>query len=540
MEKISIVKGQASRLTSSEEDCQLQREILEFIEKSEKSTLEVQKITEHKLDQLREKVANFFCEDPVQFKLEECFRIFVSFVQRFKVAVDENRKRMENIEKIKARQQKCGVESASPDKTVMSRSCELKNSLALAETGSKDVSKVKRSRPSSQEISDVHSNLVEFLTCPESVEATVNLDGNVFGTNFRRVGSGRRSLRSVPLPVAEQRERSVSNESGSSGESFNRFSPLRRTLNYRREAKKEPLESPKPEICPLADQKEPEKVSPDSPKAGTQITRPTANFCLDLRKKNPSQHFVQHLTAIISPSKFVASNDSLHREFGSQDPSLKDSNIIISTITKASHIPVLPPIQRRSSSFTMEGKSPPPNAAIVIPLQKITEMSVDSLPEYSEFAKSQICKPEVGGKTKSKCSARSVSKSGTGRVVATVQTTASRTKSTVVLQRQHSLRSGRITTSTVKCSSSPVVQRSRSYYRSPSTISRTNLTSDPGTVQSYRRSSVLLGPGEEKPSEIASPGRAKYSVKPSFMKPTSASAARSRISPPVVGYTSTN
>lgn len=45
------------------------------------------------LEVLRGQLAEFFCEDPNSFKMEECFKIFYQFSEKFKQAVRENEKR---------------------------------------------------------------------------------------------------------------------------------------------------------------------------------------------------------------------------------------------------------------------------------------------------------------------------------------------------------------------------------------------------------------------------------------------------------------
>lgn len=45
------------------------------------------------VEALRLQLAEFFCEDPASFKLEECFKIFHSFCEKFKQAVNENERR---------------------------------------------------------------------------------------------------------------------------------------------------------------------------------------------------------------------------------------------------------------------------------------------------------------------------------------------------------------------------------------------------------------------------------------------------------------
>lgn len=45
------------------------------------------------VETLRLQLAEFFCEDPNTFKLEECFKIFQTFCEKFRQAVQENERR---------------------------------------------------------------------------------------------------------------------------------------------------------------------------------------------------------------------------------------------------------------------------------------------------------------------------------------------------------------------------------------------------------------------------------------------------------------
>lgn len=45
------------------------------------------------LEVLRVQLSEFFCEDANSFKIEECFKIFYTFCEKFKQAVKENEKR---------------------------------------------------------------------------------------------------------------------------------------------------------------------------------------------------------------------------------------------------------------------------------------------------------------------------------------------------------------------------------------------------------------------------------------------------------------
>ena len=47
------------------------------------------------LTKIQEELAEFFCEDPKSFKLEECYKAFLQFNNNFKKAVVDNEKRKE-------------------------------------------------------------------------------------------------------------------------------------------------------------------------------------------------------------------------------------------------------------------------------------------------------------------------------------------------------------------------------------------------------------------------------------------------------------
>lgn len=55
------------------------------------------------LENVRRRLADFFCEDINSFKLEECFRVFHGFYCKFKQAVAENARRRLQEEQANAR-----------------------------------------------------------------------------------------------------------------------------------------------------------------------------------------------------------------------------------------------------------------------------------------------------------------------------------------------------------------------------------------------------------------------------------------------------
>ncbi|XP_057677674.1 FH2 domain-containing protein 1-like [Corythoichthys intestinalis] len=69
-----------------------QQEMSPFLMQCEEQLLSL-KVSARELDVLSYAVAEYFCEDPNRFKLEECCAIFHSFCRRFRTAVQENRER---------------------------------------------------------------------------------------------------------------------------------------------------------------------------------------------------------------------------------------------------------------------------------------------------------------------------------------------------------------------------------------------------------------------------------------------------------------
>lgn len=55
------------------------------------------------LEEVRRSLAEFFCEDMNTFKIEECFKIFHQFYQKFNQAVTENERRRIQEEQVLAR-----------------------------------------------------------------------------------------------------------------------------------------------------------------------------------------------------------------------------------------------------------------------------------------------------------------------------------------------------------------------------------------------------------------------------------------------------
>lgn len=90
------------------------------------------------IEALRLHLSEFFCEDPKTFKLEECFKIFQTFCEKFKQAVHENERRRLQEEQAtirrklreeqlakRARQSQAGTPVSDSDNSLMFDSSQL-------------------------------------------------------------------------------------------------------------------------------------------------------------------------------------------------------------------------------------------------------------------------------------------------------------------------------------------------------------------------------------------------------------------------------
>lgn len=69
------------------------------------------------LENVRKSLADFFCEDPASFKIEECFKIFYGFCVKFKQAIAENERRRIQEEQANARRKQREEQLAAKKRT---------------------------------------------------------------------------------------------------------------------------------------------------------------------------------------------------------------------------------------------------------------------------------------------------------------------------------------------------------------------------------------------------------------------------------------
>lgn len=87
--RINKIKRQIE-LPTTEHD--LKNQMTEFLQMAE-NKMEMLQRGMKEVENVRHQLAEFFCEDPSSFKLEECFKIFQNFCDKFKQAVAENERR---------------------------------------------------------------------------------------------------------------------------------------------------------------------------------------------------------------------------------------------------------------------------------------------------------------------------------------------------------------------------------------------------------------------------------------------------------------
>ncbi|XP_053952499.1 formin-J [Anastrepha ludens] len=89
--RIRKIKRQIEQPTTEDE---IKEQMLEFLEGAEREVAVLQ-ANMKEVEAIRSKLADFFCEDAAHFKLEECFKVFQSFCDKFKQAVKENERRQQ-------------------------------------------------------------------------------------------------------------------------------------------------------------------------------------------------------------------------------------------------------------------------------------------------------------------------------------------------------------------------------------------------------------------------------------------------------------
>ncbi|KAL0112999.1 hypothetical protein PUN28_012320 [Cardiocondyla obscurior] len=97
--KIKKIKNQI-QLSSTESD--IQEQMAQFLQMAEQEMAQLKRDMEE-LEGVRRSLAEFFCEDTNTFKIEECFKIFHQFCQKFNQAIAENERRRIQEEQVLAR-----------------------------------------------------------------------------------------------------------------------------------------------------------------------------------------------------------------------------------------------------------------------------------------------------------------------------------------------------------------------------------------------------------------------------------------------------
>lgn len=90
-----------SQQVSSAED-EIKEQMEEFLKRAEGDVTSINKDIEN-LTVVRKDLADFLCEDFETFKLEDCFKVFQNFCQKFKTAVQENERRRQQEKRAEER-----------------------------------------------------------------------------------------------------------------------------------------------------------------------------------------------------------------------------------------------------------------------------------------------------------------------------------------------------------------------------------------------------------------------------------------------------
>lgn len=124
---------------------------------------------------MRVQLAEFFCEDPAQFKIEECFKIFYHLCEKFKAACRDNEKRRFLEEQAKLRRknaidnENCFLDirfSPALSRRRIGSFNSNNESFSREDTASPDITptgSLRRRRSRALPDEDDHNNLMDFL-----------------------------------------------------------------------------------------------------------------------------------------------------------------------------------------------------------------------------------------------------------------------------------------------------------------------------------------------------------------------------------------
>lgn len=96
------IKKIRSQIEQGSTEVEIQEQMAQFLQMAEQEMSQLQRDMEE-LDGVKRSLAEFFCEDASTFKIEECYKIFHQFCQKFNQAIAENERRRIQEEQVQAR-----------------------------------------------------------------------------------------------------------------------------------------------------------------------------------------------------------------------------------------------------------------------------------------------------------------------------------------------------------------------------------------------------------------------------------------------------
>lgn len=112
-------------------DADIQQQMADFLLQA-RSELNVLLSGMKQVDSLRLKLADYFCEDAATFKLEECFKIFQNFCDKFRQSIKENEKRVQQEQQatLRRKQREEQLARRAKQREYFRQRTHLKNSLS--------------------------------------------------------------------------------------------------------------------------------------------------------------------------------------------------------------------------------------------------------------------------------------------------------------------------------------------------------------------------------------------------------------------------
>ncbi|XP_072040337.1 LOW QUALITY PROTEIN: uncharacterized protein [Amphiura filiformis] len=140
-ERVNTIETHLEEISVDESATSVKRYVQEIVKMSREDLEELREMMEF-VDQMKGKLADFFCDDVETFNLEECILTFKIFCEKFKKAIEENETRREQEQKAEQRRQQREEQKRVKDNRKSSSRSSTSSQSSSSTTGGRIVDKL--------------------------------------------------------------------------------------------------------------------------------------------------------------------------------------------------------------------------------------------------------------------------------------------------------------------------------------------------------------------------------------------------------------